>query len=1543
MNTASPLVETLGWTLLHFLWQAVLIALLLWVILHFTVRRSPQCRYAAATAAMLLLLCAAAGTASVMWKTAAKEKAPEVREAVTVAPDSGPAARLSPDGITVTAPEIQSAIPSVPPLPPAINTASELQPKASAPPPTERLRASLPWIVGFWAVGVLLCSLRMAGGWLTLRHWATQGCESPAEEWAARFTALCQRLRISQPVRLLCSAAVQVPLAAGWLRPVVLVPASLFTSLSPTQLEAILAHELAHIRRHDYLINLFQCAVESLFFFHPAVWWITAQMRNEREHCCDDFAAEHCGSRLEYARTLTLLEELRPGIPAPAAGSGSLLRRIRRLAGTEEKRAAAWPLTILAASLAALLPWLKAAEPAARPPLPEPESLLPPPAQLPLKGWNTFGKTSGPESLSPEIATALTGTRITLGGGCVLMHGGPGSDGYFTFRDPKQAQTIGINTSGDHMPFMIAGFRPKRITHFVIEIAPGPFEISELEASVGGSGSSALISFSSDPFHSANSDAHHSAAAAIDGRASTSWRPSDPTKPSAAVFTLSTPLRKQYQFQCGSSFHYQLSLKFHNSGSQPLKIRATAISVQDDGAKVTDPFLQSAEETFSLTPEGQLVSGDIPLNTEALAARFKAIAASSPHRLVRVNPEPAGRFRNIAPILDAASGAGLTNLLFQPRSLQGVSDEKPHPPVEPLVNDIFTLQEKSGTPWQNLMQLLAVQGWRFDKDPFADIFKRHALRKTWERLESQTAWTTEEARAVMHEIYAQHPAPLLWLELALQMREWSDRNIISGSPAAEDTLKLAFGPPLPGGLRVAVSSPAPGARFHTGEILPLHFVFHNSGSQPVDFLSDTWRQWDSWQFPKSDGTFAATGWGGIPGASIQRRFRLAPGEAVKIARPPLTLQLAPNNDYSPRWVLRINDTWAQSSDLKPVELSTAAVSFHVDFAAESTAPVAESSAPGTYSLAPGITLRISRAEATDGSVQNEGTIEWSRTEGFAVTGGESLRRHPVTLPRGMNTWRILWPTNSGVLWIAEDGKLRKLDFRNPASPVESSAAFLKMDAIRNLQLTQLAEAIRKPSPHLKFETELNISVPAASGAEGGKKGLVINVSGDGSFTLKGKAVTQDELARELEEIAKTNSKQAIIIRGETTTPYEKIVRVLELTHKAGLNHVSFMTIPNEGKVETEPGEDAPDSAPGKAQKSTGKLFKRRATVADQDSLLISYHGDGSYTESRRKTDGTLEESTFDKSGALKFKRVFLYDSHGRPRRAYAMNSAGNPITTVEFGYQDGAQTPSEERTFDSAGRLSRRLYYPGALNAPRFSNRFVAFQYDPNNPKAPPAEDPSEISPMCPAVPDAGSGEPLDEKRRIKLWSLTIPAKTAAASETEQQALMQQLRKSLLEGADGAALARKYSTDSKHENGGNWGFVGKGDLTEPFWKEVAALPCNLLSEIKPMAGNLYLFRVEADSAGLDRLMRRGIGYYDLGQYRKAEEQFESALRMDPENPALVRQLEKIREKLRQISPASAEPPASSATPPTSDDPGSTNPASLPVPDLLPTPVTGKNM
>jgi len=136
------------------------------------------------------------------------------------------------------------------------------------------------------------------------------------------------------------SAVVQVPAVIGWLRPVVLLPASALTGLSPLQLDALLAHELAHVRRGDYLVNLLQTVIETLLFYHPAVWWVSARVRQEREHCCDDLAVTVCGDAMVYARALVGMEGLRvpPRAFAPAAAGGSLLHRVRRLVapGTPE-------------------------------------------------------------------------------------------------------------------------------------------------------------------------------------------------------------------------------------------------------------------------------------------------------------------------------------------------------------------------------------------------------------------------------------------------------------------------------------------------------------------------------------------------------------------------------------------------------------------------------------------------------------------------------------------------------------------------------------------------------------------------------------------------------------------------------------------------------------------------------------------------------------------------------------------------------------------------------------------------------------------------------------------------------------------------------------------------------------------------------------------------------------------------------------------------------------------------------------------------------
>jgi hypothetical protein len=163
-------------------------------------------------------------------------------------------------------------------------------------------------------------------------------------------TQLIERMAIRQAVRFTQSALVAAPSVVGHLRPIVLLPASAITGLTCAQLEMILAHELAHVRRHDYLVNAAQTIVESLLFFHPGVWWVSAQVRRERENCCDDIAVAVCGDRATYARALFSLETLcgKSVAPSVAATGGSLVTRIRRLIATPAntevtmRRSAAW-------------------------------------------------------------------------------------------------------------------------------------------------------------------------------------------------------------------------------------------------------------------------------------------------------------------------------------------------------------------------------------------------------------------------------------------------------------------------------------------------------------------------------------------------------------------------------------------------------------------------------------------------------------------------------------------------------------------------------------------------------------------------------------------------------------------------------------------------------------------------------------------------------------------------------------------------------------------------------------------------------------------------------------------------------------------------------------------------------------------------------------------------------------------------------------------------------------------------------------------------
>lgn len=339
----QPLVQALGWALLHSLWQGALVAVLLIAALQLMRGFSSQARYAAATLGLTLMLAAPVATLYSLYSSM---------------PDAASSARQR-EQLS----DSRQAIDAKGSLPKDSAYASADAPgeadrpadSASFQSLTEGRFARLArWMVLFWLGGIVLFSARLLSGWMATERLKRRGLGGVGAACEESFARLARRIGVSRPVRLYKSVLVEVPTVIGWLRPVVLVPVSAFTGLSQQQLDALLAHELAHVRRYDYLVNLLQSIAETLLFYHPAVWWVSRQIRIEREHACDDLAVEACGDTLLYARALAELETLRTSpersLALAATGGGSLLFRVRRLIKApahDEQRRPAWLATLL--------------------------------------------------------------------------------------------------------------------------------------------------------------------------------------------------------------------------------------------------------------------------------------------------------------------------------------------------------------------------------------------------------------------------------------------------------------------------------------------------------------------------------------------------------------------------------------------------------------------------------------------------------------------------------------------------------------------------------------------------------------------------------------------------------------------------------------------------------------------------------------------------------------------------------------------------------------------------------------------------------------------------------------------------------------------------------------------------------------------------------------------------------------------------------------------------------------------------------------------
>jgi len=292
--TAAGFVEAVGWTLVNFTWQGALIACETAVHLVLLRNASARARYAVAGTGLLLCL---------LWPAASLW----VRLNGDAAADGGIAIMLVGAGAGSPADLDWAGL----------------------------LGMNLAWIVGAWALCALFLALRMVAGLLWVRRAAIHEARDPA--WQARLDRLAPQFGIGRPVALRVVASLSSPVTAGWWRPVVLVPASLLTSMPAHLLEALLAHELAHVRRHDYLVNLIQNVIEALLFYHPAVWWLSRRIRAERELIADAIAAGQLGEPRRLALALSELEKLQfsPTRLAQAANGGDLMSRIKQLVRPE--------------------------------------------------------------------------------------------------------------------------------------------------------------------------------------------------------------------------------------------------------------------------------------------------------------------------------------------------------------------------------------------------------------------------------------------------------------------------------------------------------------------------------------------------------------------------------------------------------------------------------------------------------------------------------------------------------------------------------------------------------------------------------------------------------------------------------------------------------------------------------------------------------------------------------------------------------------------------------------------------------------------------------------------------------------------------------------------------------------------------------------------------------------------------------------------------------------------------------------------------------
>ena len=306
--STDPIVQAFGWMLLHAVWQGFVITFLAAGVLFLLRRRASYGRYWTGISALFLQIVVSAGTFALYYQ---------------------------PRTLQVAIPKVTHfAQPFV---------AKSTQVMVSMPWYKQTLwflQSNLDTIVLFWIIGASVLLLRLIGSWVYVQQLKAEGIRLTESRIQEMFRRIAVKLNIRSTVHLFESVRVSTPVVIGFIKPVVLLPVGLATGLTTKQIEAILAHELAHVKRFDYLVNLIQSLVEVVYFFHPALWWLSSRVRAEREHCCDDVAVQVCGDKLAFARALAEVEAFRqsPALAmAFASKKGMMLQRVKRVLGVTEK------------------------------------------------------------------------------------------------------------------------------------------------------------------------------------------------------------------------------------------------------------------------------------------------------------------------------------------------------------------------------------------------------------------------------------------------------------------------------------------------------------------------------------------------------------------------------------------------------------------------------------------------------------------------------------------------------------------------------------------------------------------------------------------------------------------------------------------------------------------------------------------------------------------------------------------------------------------------------------------------------------------------------------------------------------------------------------------------------------------------------------------------------------------------------------------------------------------------------------------------------